>query len=235
MQSDNIAKARFLGTRRGIKASSETIEKLRNTALGKKHSEQWKQNHSKMLSGRKLPQWVKDNISKSHLNNPKKQFMQTEEYKQKISNSLKLSKKFQEKMRSAERREKLSKSRKGIIFSAEHIKKLRLAAINRIQKNCGQVNPAYNPTACKIIDEYGKKNGYNFQHAENGGEYCIKELGYWLDGYDKEKNTAIEFDEKKHFTDGELKQKDLLRQAEVKKFLGCKFIRIKYDFTVSED
>jgi hypothetical protein len=38
--------------------------------------------------------------------------------------------------------------------------------------------PNFNPQACKIIEEYGKMNGYNFQHALNGGEFHIKELGY---------------------------------------------------------
>ena len=92
----------------------------------------------------------------------------------------------------------------------------------------GQVCPNYNPKACKRMDEYGDKNGYNFQHAENGGEYHIKELGYYVDGYDKEKNVVIEVDEFHHFDkDGNLREKDVQRQKEIIDFLGCEFIRLK--------
>lgn len=86
--------------------------------------------------------------------------------------------------------------------------------------------PGYNKTACIRIDEYGQQHGYNFQHAENGGEYFISQLGYYVDGYDKEKNVVIEYDEKHHFIKGCLRQKDLIRQQEIEQYLKCKFIRI---------
>lgn len=54
--------------------------------------------------------------------------------------------------------------------------------------------PNYNINVIPIIEEYGKKYGYNFQHAENGGEYYVDGLGYYLDGYDKENNVVIEVD-----------------------------------------
>ena len=67
-------------------------------------------------------------------------------------------------------------------------------------------------------------------HAENGGEYFIKELGYFLDAYDPIHNIALEIDEKHHFnTDGNLKDKDLERQLQIETLLGCRFERIKYD------
>lgn len=85
----------------------------------------------------------------------------------------------------------------------------------------------YNPNSIPIIEQYGIENGYNFQHAENGGEFQI--LGYWLDGYDKEKNVAIEYDEKHHFTKNNLySEKDIYRQNEIQSYLKCKFIRIDY-------
>jgi hypothetical protein len=90
--------------------------------------------------------------------------------------------------------------------------------------------PNYNINAIPIIEEYGKKYGYNFKHAENGGEYFVNGLGYYLDGYDLEKNVVIEIDELHHFNkDGSLKQKDILRQNKIEKLLNCKFIRIKYE------
>jgi len=106
-------------------------------------------------------------------------------------------------------------------------KSLRLSAISRIEQNKlngNQLNPNYNPEACKIIDEYGKKHGYNFQHAENGGEHHIKELGYFVDGYDKEKNVAIEYYEKAHKNQ---KERDKKRKQEIIDKLDCEFIELK--------
>jgi hypothetical protein len=113
-------------------------------------------------------------------------------------------------------------------FGKKHTKeakrKIRISTLKRLERMHGQLYPNYNPEACKIIDEYGKQNGYNFQHAENGGEYHIKELGYFIDGYDKEKNVVIEYDESYH---DNIKEKDIQRQKEIEEYLKCKFIRIK--------
>lgn len=110
-------------------------------------------------------------------------------------------------------------------------RKIRVKFIQRMQDQLidgGQIYPAYNKNACLLIEKYGKENGYNFQHAMNGGEYHIKELGYWVDGYDKEKNVVIEVDENHHFDNsGNLLKEDVQRQIEIEKYLNCKFIRIK--------
>jgi len=112
--------------------------------------------------------------------------------------------------------------------------KMRLAAQRQRELLIGQYSPMYNPKSITIIEQYGLENEYNFQHAENGGEFHIKELGYWVDGYDEENNVVIEFDEIKHFhKNGKLKEKDINRQCEIMKFLKCKFIRIKYDGTIT--
>jgi hypothetical protein len=119
-------------------------------------------------------------------------------------------------------------ARFGVIVSSETKKKIRLGLIKDRIGKYGQCFPNYNKKACQLIDDYGKENGYNFKHAENGEEYYIKELGYWVDGYDIEKNTVIEIDEMHHFNlDGTLKEKDIKRQNEIIEFLKCKFIRIK--------
>lgn len=120
--------------------------------------------------------------------------------------------------------------RLGKKHSTETIKKIRMSNIKNIEKhikNGGTMCPKYNPEACKIIDEYGKKHGYNFQHTENGGEHHIKELGYFVDGYDKEKNVVIEVDEAHHFRNGNLRNKDIIRQKEIMNYLQCEFIRAK--------
>ena len=88
--------------------------------------------------------------------------------------------------------------------------------------------PSYNVFACNIIEEYGKKHGYDsFQHAENGGEFKV--LKYYVDGYDAVTNTVIEVDEPDHYRDGKLRLKDIQRQRRIMNYLRCTFIRIRVD------
>lgn len=105
----------------------------------------------------------------------------------------------------------------------------RIRRLNEINKHCELIGKRifvnFNPIACKIIDEYGDKFGYNFQHAMNGGEYHIKELGYFVDGYDKENNVVIEYYEPRHYRRQNL-IRDMRRQTEIIDYLKCKFIII---------
>jgi len=105
--------------------------------------------------------------------------------------------------------------------------KSRLKLLKRLQKNLKngyQITPNFNPKACKIFNNISEKKNIHIQHAMNGGEFYIKELGYWVDGYDKENNTVYEFDEKYHDFQ---KEKDIIREQEIINLLGCEFIRIK--------
>lgn len=111
--------------------------------------------------------------------------------------------------------------------SEETKRKMRLSAIARLKRNYGKVYPGYNPEACRTIEEYGQQHGFNFQHALNGGEFHIKELGFWVDGYDMDKNAVIEIDELHHYQNGKLRKKDVSRQKEITEHLGCEFIRIR--------
>ena len=72
------------------------------------------------------------------------------------------------------------------------------------------------------------ENNTFIQHALNGGEYHIKELGYWVDGYDVEKNVVIEYHEKHHYLPKQ-NEKDKKRQKEIIETLKCKFIIIYYN------
>jgi len=128
---------------------------------------------------------------------------------------------------SNETRKKLSIANTGNIHTEKTKKKQRISAIRRIERielNGGQLIPNYNPDACKIIENYGKENGYNFQHAENGGEVRIG--GYYPDGLDENRKTIIEVDESHHFKNGELRKKDIKRQTYLES-LGYDVIRIK--------
>lgn len=103
-------------------------------------------------------------------------------------------------------------------------RKMRLSAIKRIEKRIGQISPNYNPQGCKIIDWFNMYYEFDFQHAENGGEICID--GYFPDGVDQNQMIIIEIDEKHHFNNGNLNQKDIDRQKYLEN-LGYDFMRIK--------
>ena len=124
------------------------------------------------------------------------------------------------KTHTEETKRKIRKSMTGKVFSNTHRQNLRLAKIADMKKKYGQVQPGYNIDACRIIERYGKEHGYNFQHAENGGEFHIKPLGYWVDGYDKDKNVVIEVYEPRH---RKTVERDARRQKEIEEHLGCQF------------
>jgi hypothetical protein len=110
-------------------------------------------------------------------------------------------------------------------------KSRRLNRIKTISENKFdgyQVIPSFNKIGCEIFNNMCKERNVHIQHAMNGGEYFIKELGYWIDGYDIENNIVYEYDEKRHYDkNGELNQKDKIREKEISDLLKCKFIRIK--------
>lgn len=108
------------------------------------------------------------------------------------------------------------------VTHSSRIKKIRINSskrmANKIEKDPNTFI-IYNKIACEKIDNYGKENGYNFQHALNGGE--IRVFNYFLDGYDSIKNVAIEYYEKHH----KYRQKyDNKRIKKIINKLNCKFI-----------
>lgn len=152
------------------------------------------------------------------------------ERNKKISDALK------GKKQSIEHREKLSKARKGLLVGdrnpskrPEVKAKIRKSIIKRLKDQFGNsFCPSYNKKGCAFFDQLAKETNTFIQHGGNIGEFYIKELGYWVDGYDKENNIVYEWDEKAHFNiDGSLKEKDILRQQEIDLYLKCKFIRFK--------
>lgn len=105
---------------------------------------------------------------------------------------------------------------------------LREKRLNHIEQCFGRVTPAYNPKSLSIIEEYGKKHGYNFRHAENHpkGEYRVPTLNYFLDGYDEQKNVVCEFYEHRHTANQKTIDRDKNRENQIIKYLNCKFIVI---------
>jgi len=172
---------------------------MSESARGRKFSEEHKRKLSEAHKGKKLS---KESIQKR--TESRKGFKHSTETKQKMSNT-----------------------RMGYKPTDEHRKNMRKARIRRMEFdifNGNQVIPSYNPSSIAIIETKAKELGItDLQHAENGGEFYIKELGYWVDGYSKEKNIVIEYDEKYHKNQVD---RDIIRQNEIEAHLNCKFIRI---------
>jgi len=116
--------------------------------------------------------------------------------------------------------------------STETKRKRRTSAIKRLQHsvvNGKMLQPNYNKSSILILEAKAAELGItDLMHAENGGEFHIKELGYWVDGYSLSKNIVFEFDEPSHFDkNGLLKKRDQIRQKEIEQYLKCIFIRIR--------
>jgi hypothetical protein len=101
----------------------------------------------------------------------------------------------------------------------------RLYRVEYLQSIPGWFGPGYNRQACEYFDELNKERGWNGQHALNGGEFLVKDLGYWVDYYESRKNIVIEWDEPSHYRRGILHKEDVLRMNAIKQHLKCKFFR----------
>lgn len=117
---------------------------------------------------------------------------------------------------------KVGLAHKGKIMSSESKQKMRLAAIQRMDRLGITQYRSYNPKACFFFDKLNETNGWNLQHAKNGGE--IQTLGYFLDAYDKNLNIVVEYDEPSHNRPSK-KRKDIIRQQEIINALQCNFYR----------
>lgn len=112
-------------------------------------------------------------------------------------------------------------------LTAEQRKKMSESAKKRIERQDSFIS--YNPDSIPIIEEYGNEHGYRFQHAENGGEYMIPELYYYVDGYDGDNNVIIEYYEKYHYNgESGLREYDIVRRNNIINKLHCKFVEINY-------
>ena len=123
---------------------------------------------------------------------------------------------------------KLSEQKRGVknpmygkIPTETHREKMRIAALKRLDRQGIMV--AFNPDACHFIDEYGKRNGYNFRHALNGGEECL--AGFPVDGYDENKKVIFEYDEPYHCNSKRKKKDEYKQQCIIGKIHPSMFIR----------
>jgi len=117
-------------------------------------------------------------------------------------------------------------------FNTERHKKKRGDIVrNLLDNNIGVFIPLYNKNSIPIIEKFGKDNGFNFQHAENGGEIFLEDIFVWVDAYDKEKNVVLEFYEKEHKY---RKEKDKKRVKKIVKYLKCKLFIIHESGLIEE-
>ena len=104
---------------------------------------------------------------------------------------------------------------------------LRQKMIEYVKENGdGGFGQHYSKKGCEYIDKLNEEKGWHLQHALNGGE--VEVGGYFVDGYDAEKNIVFEYDEPKHYKDvynNILKDKDIERQNYIICKLGCDFYR----------
>lgn len=144
----------------------------------------------------------------------------------------KIKQKRAEQIFTEETKQKMSKSAKDRLSKHNHWvgrnhtdgtkRKMRIIASKRMVDN--KWTPAHNPSSIPIIEAKARELGItDLQHAENSGEFYIEELGYWVDGYSKEKNIVIEYDEPYHQYHVE---RDIVREQKITEYLNCEFIRI---------
>lgn len=208
-----------------------TFDKLSNVHKGKKRifSEEWKLNISKghigqfsnkkgktfkEIYGEYKAQQIKQKISKKLINREL-----PSEHCENISKGATLQGyicKFGEEL--------------GTIKYYEKIRKLRVARINQIEKNCGQYFPNYNKIASEIFKKFDELNNTKGRYAVYGnGEYKIPKMYYSLDYINFDLKLIIEVDELYHFEKtGKLREYDIRRQKEIQElFQDFKFLRFK--------
>ncbi len=118
-----------------------------------------------------------------------------------------------------ETKRKISEAGKGKIISKETKRKIRLVTIKRIEKNNGTIFPNYNKDACEYFRKFDEEHNTQGRYAVYGdSEYYIEELGYWPDYINFDMKLIIEWDEKKHYVGGKLREKDIQRQKEIQKY-----------------
>ena len=112
-----------------------------------------------------------------------------------------------------------------IVKNAKIYSKEELLNLTKKSKNTKGKYVNYNEKACVVFRRINKELKLNGIFATNKGELSI--LGYSVDYYEPKLNLVIEWDEPHHYKEGQLREKDIIRQNKIERYLKCKFIRIK--------
>jgi len=220
----NISKS----TKGRIKSKKE-CENISKALKARYEKKSFTQEHKYNLSIGQLKRKKRD----GYINSPearKKQSkkMKGKKFTKKLCNRVSKNKKGKKRKKlTQEHKDNVSKALTGKKFTKKHCNNIRISVINRLNKLKGQISPSYNKKACIFFNKLNKKYKLKGKHAENGGEFHIKGLGYFVDFYSKKYNLVIEWNEERHYDNNKLSKKHLKRQNEIKKYLKCKFINIR--------
>lgn len=202
----------------------EYREKISKTLTGRKLSEEHRENIK--IACQNVTDEVRKKMSIAHKGTPshRRGTSLTKEWKLKIRTSL--------LNLPVEVKNKVIQHNKNRQISDDTRRKMRLSRIKYIEEirlKGGKLTPRFSIKACEYFDNLNKSNGWNLQHGLNGGEVYIKELGYWVDAYDKDRNIVVEYDEGYHNTRIE---QDNRRMNEILKHWKCRFFR--YNSVIDE-
>lgn len=192
---------------------------------GKEVAEETKNKISLSLKGHITSDLTKQKISEKNSGENNGMFGKThsDEYKDRLRKNIE---KFTKNAHSLESIEKMKLKMIGKKSSEDTREKMRISKINFIKNKNGGICPMHNINACKYFDELSEKNNWNLQHALNGGELHLKNLGYFVDAYDSINNIVVEYDEPRHYDiKGNLKIRDIVRQNRIIENLKCQFFR----------
>jgi len=237
------------------KLSKALKGKITSIETRKKISDARKKNHlkkfenaevEKVISEKKeeLLQESIDYIQNRNVKEKKKKYKFSDETRKKMSEKAKIrnakpeykakmSKMLKKRKASPELRKKLSLAHMGQkawnkgktgIYTEKQLERLREAATNQVKIKCEQTGGVFPNRGSKEIDCINELKGHCQYNIIDDGYYVT---GYILDGYIKEYNLAIEFDETGNHSGPLLEAKDFARQKRIENKIGCTFFRIK--------
>jgi len=115
-------------------------------------------------------------------------------------------------------------------YGVEHcmqVEEFKNKMVDTMIKRYGEIwrnyAPKYNVNSIIYLDVISEKIGIKIQHALNGGEK--KFVKYWVDGYIKEYNICIEWDEK-HHNGTRQRERDVKKETFIKENFKCIIIKI---------
>lgn len=112
--------------------------------------------------------------------------------------------------------------RDGYMHSEEALKKMSISAVEYIKNMSNGYPTRVGRNEKVILDKLQKMLGFSIKR-----QFYVN--GYWLDGYCQELNLALEIDEKEHYSNNILSEKDIEKQNNIMKILNCDFMRIRVD------
>ncbi len=128
-----------------------------------------------------------------------------------------------------ERKQKINEVIKGTSYSNATKQKIRSARINSLNIDDESAFPGYNKMACEYFRQFDDDNDTSGQYAVyGGGEFEIKELGYYPDYINFDLKLIMEFDEENYYKNNQLHKDDVQRQKKIQAiYPDFKFRRIR--------